>query len=80
MAHLNVSIKETATLQEIEVPKNFGKIICPSRMLVCGPSMCGKSTFILNVVEHRNVVYDQTFERVIYCLPEDSLHLHQDFI
>ncbi len=75
-----VTIKENTTIQEVQVPANFGKIICPSRMLICGPSMAGKSTFVLQVIQHRDKVYNQTFERIIYCLPEDSLHLHQDFI
>ena len=76
----SIIIKENATIQEIKVPRSFGKIICPSRLLVCGPSMAGKSTFVLSLVEHRNVIYDQNFERILYCLPEDSLHLHQNFI
>ncbi len=73
-------IKENATIQEIKVPPKFGKISCPSRMLICGPSMAGKSTFVLNLVKHRDLVYDQTFERIIYCIPDDSIHLHQNFI
>ncbi len=76
----SIVIKENSTIQEVAVPKSFGKIICPSRMLVCGPSMSGKSTFILGLVKHRDLVYDQTFERILYCLPEDALHLHQDFV
>ncbi len=80
MAHGTVKIKESATVQEVQVPKNFGKIICPSRMLICGPSMAGKSSFVLGLVRHRADVYNEIFERILYCLPEDSLHLHQDFI
>ncbi len=75
-----VSIKENVTIQQIEVPKNFGKIIFPSRMLISWPSMVGKSTFVLDLVKHRDLVYSETFERILYCLPDDSLHLHQDFV
>ncbi len=80
MAHSQVSIKENATIQQIQVPKNFGKIICPSRMLISGPSMAGKSTFVLDLVKYRDLVYSERFERILYCLPDDSLHLHQDFV
>ena len=80
MSNSPVVIKESATIQKIEAPENFGKIICPSRMLICGPSLAGKSTFVLNLVQNRALVYDQTFERIIYCLPEDSLHLHQEYL
>ena len=75
-----VVINEHATVQKINVEKDFQKIICPSRMLIAGPSMIGKSTFILKLVQHRNLIYNETFERIIYCLPEDSLHLHQEFL
>ncbi len=80
MAQLTVTIKENSTIQKVEVPKNFGKIICPSRMLISGPSMVGKSTFVLQLVQHRHLVYDQKFERILYCIPEDSLHLHHEFL
>ncbi len=67
-------------VQELSVPKDFQNIMCPSRMLVSGPSMCGKSSFILELVKNWECVYNHTFERIIYCLPEESLHLHQDFV
>ncbi len=75
-----VPIKEHVTVQKITVSKDFQKIICPSRMLIAGPSMIGKSTFILKVVQNRHLIYNEEFDRILYCLPEDSLHLHQDFI
>ncbi len=75
-----VQIKEHATIQNIQVPKDFQKIICPSRMLISGPSMVGKSSFILKVVQNRDHIYNVEFERILYCLPEDSLHLHQEFL
>ncbi len=77
---LPIEIKQSSVPQEITVPKNFGKIICPSRMLVSGPTMSGKSTFALELITHRELVFDKEFSRIIYALPEDSIHLHQDFI
>ncbi len=68
------------TVEKISVKKGFGKIVTPSRMLVCGPSMCGKSTFVHNVIEYRDKIYDKAFERIIYALPEGSTHLHQAFL
>ncbi len=78
--HPPIQVNEHATVQKINVPKDFQKIICPSRMLIAGPSMVGKSTFILKLVENRDLIYNEHFERIIYCLPEDSLHLHQEFV
>ncbi len=43
--------------------------------------MCvGKSEFAFNLIKHRSVVYDVNFTRILYCLPEDNIHLHTDFI
>ncbi len=68
------------TVEQISVKANFGKIITPSRMLVAGPTLCGKSTFALQVIKNREKIYDKPFERIIYALPEDSVHLHQNFL
>ena len=68
------------TVEKITVHPNFGKIITPSRMLVAGPTLCGKTTFALEVIQNREKIYDKPFERIIYALPEDSVHLHQNFL
>ncbi len=75
-----IEIKETVGVQDISVSKDFGKIICPCRILVSGPTMSGKSTFALELIKHRNLIFNVTFSRIIYALPEDSLHLHENFI
>ncbi len=80
MALRHSKVQVNATVEKIRVTANFGKIITPSRMLICGPTMAGKSTFALELIKHRNVVYDKDFERIIYALPEDSIHLHQSFL
>ena len=56
--------------QTINVSTKFGKIICPSRMLVCGPSLSGKSTFIKYLVQFREEIFDKKFDRIIYCSPQ----------
>ena len=56
--------------QIIKVSPKFGKIICPSRMLVCGPSLSGKSTFMKYLVQYREQIFDQKFDRIIYCSPQ----------
>ena len=68
------------TVEKINVGKNFGKIITPSRMLVAGPTLCGKYTFALEIIKYREKIYDKPFDRIIYALPEDSVHLHQAFL
>ncbi len=80
MASRHSKIQVNLTVEKLTVPTNFGKIITPSRMLICGPTMAGKSTFALELIKHRKIVYDKDFERIIYALPEDSMHLHQTFL
>ncbi len=75
-----IDIKATPGVQEVTVSKDFGKIVCPSRMLISGPTMCGKSTFALELIKHRDHVFDEEFSRIIYALPDDSIHLHDDFV
>ena len=56
--------------QIIKVSKKFGKILVPSRILICGPSLSGKSTFMQRLVQHREQIFDRKFDRIIYCSPQ----------
>ena len=56
-------------LQIIKVSKDFGKIICPSRMLVAGPTTSGKSWFMAKIIEHRSTIYNCSFDRIVYFSP-----------
>ena len=69
----NIVVNPSATAQVIKVSENFGKIRCPSRILIAGPTMSGKSMFALELVRHRNIVFDSSFDRIIYCLPGENL-------
>ncbi len=80
MSSKHSKVQVNLTVEKLTVPENFGKIITPSRMLICGPTMVGKSTFALELIKNRNTVYDKDFQRIIYALPEDSIHLHQNFL
>ncbi len=80
MAKNNLILKSTRIVQEVDVPKDFTKIKCPSRMMVSGPSMIGKSQFALKLVEFRKFIYNEEFDRIVYALPETAIHLHRQFI
>ena len=69
MESLKVLVNPKETIQFINVSKNFGKIICPSRMLVAGPTTSGKSWFLAKMIEHRSSVYNCSFDRIIYFSP-----------
>ena len=39
---------------------------------IYGPSECGKSTFIYNLLKYRDSVFAKKFTRIIYCMPEQT--------
>lgn len=69
-----------STIQKLLTSEDFEKLPTPARILVGGPTMCGKSHFISNLVKHRDAIFDNTFVSITYCLPSNSFHLHSDFI
>ncbi len=46
----NIVIEPHKKSQELFVPEKFAKIYCPSRLVIVGPTMCGKSTFALKLI------------------------------
>lgn len=80
MANCKVTVNPKENVQIIEVSKNFGKIICPSRMLVAGPTTSGKSWFMAKMVEHRSTIYDVSFDRIIYFSPHCLSGGQDDYI
>ncbi len=76
----NLILNPLKLVEEVNVSKSFIKIHCPSRMVVAGPSLSGKSQFALKLIKYRTTVYSHQFDRIVYCLPENSIHLHQKFL
>jgi hypothetical protein len=55
----------------------------PMTCLIGGPTSCGKSTFIFELLKHRNVLFDIPPAKIVYSLPESQTicfpdHLKQD--
>ena len=73
-------INTNSTTQTLKVPENFDKIATPSRLLITGPTMSGKSRFILQLLQNRHTIFDRDFEQIIYCLPPNCFNLHADFL
>ncbi len=76
----NVVVSTKKKVQILDVDDSFTKIICPSRMVISGPTLSGKSTFALKLLKHRKDIYSNSFSRIVYALPENMFHLHQKFI
>lgn len=41
----------------------------PAQLQLVGPSQCGKSTKLLQLVEHDRALFDRPFDRIIYACP-----------
>ena len=66
-------INYRATISEIKCEdENFPTIPLPVRGGIYGPTECGKSTFIYNLLKYRDSVFSEKFDRVIYCIPEHT--------
>lgn len=44
----------------------------PVSMILVGPSMCGKSSFILNFIQQRQYLVDGNIEKIYYCCPNQN--------
>lgn len=52
-----------------------------SRIVICGPSSCGKSRFIEEALKNGPWVFQDftKYKRVIYCIPPGSFALSSDY-
>ena len=80
MAEKSLKICKDASAQKLNVTCDFSRIILPCRMLIAGPTMSGKSEFILNLIKYRNTIFDSKFDRIIYCIPAQSSGHHYAYI
>lgn len=69
-----------ALAKRIDLPDDFNKFLCPIRMAVVGPSMSGKSTFILKMVKDRGTLFTHSFTRIIYCLPHNDISTSREYL
>ena len=37
-------------------------------------------TLVLSLIKNQDIIYSEPFTRIIYCLPSDVIHLHQEFL
>lgn len=73
----NPPLKVDLAVQEFSFSDDYRPFTTPFRMLVCGSSNCGKSTWILKVIENREKMFDTKFVKILFCVPSISSSLHQ---
>lgn len=65
--------------QEVHFEQDVNRLVHPFRMIISGPSMAGKSEFMLKLVKHRNKIFTTRFHRIMFCIPPESLHQKFEF-
>ena len=51
------------------LPPNFNHLTLPCVIPICGPSQVGKSTFLLNLLKHKDIIFNEDFKRICYISP-----------
>jgi GTPase SAR1 family protein len=52
------------------------KLQHPFTILVAGPSSCGKTTFVIRLLECREELYEIVFTNIVWCLSENNAPDH----
>ena len=73
-------INEEKSVQKLEVSKNFGKIGLPARIMICGPTLSGKSQLILKLFKFQSDIFRSKFREVVYCIPSGTIPQHYNYI
>lgn len=69
MSHI---IRPNVSVQKLTVDQDFLKLIHPTRILIAGPSECGKSEWLFKLIKYRNDLFTTEFDQLFYCVPEIS--------
>lgn len=56
------------------------KIMTPARIIISGPTDCGKSSLISQFIKFRHDIFDCDFSRIIYCYPPNTAHFKYDYL
>lgn len=71
-----LQIDPKATVQSVEINDESLKFKTPCTMCISGPSMSGKSEFIVRLITFREKLFDTSFDCIIYCEPEELALRH----
>ena len=66
-------------VQKLIVPPDVLRFRLPFSMLISGPTLVGKSEFMLKLIKYRESLFTSKFSRIIYCYPESLSRKAQVF-
>ena len=47
-----------------------GKFQVPAGFVICGPTMSGKTQFVVNLLKHQDLMFSKPFDRTVFCYGE----------
>jgi len=74
------NLRLTDVMPTINLPECEPNITLPCRLGVFGPSQCGKSSFIKQLIKHRNVCFSAPFDKIYYCMPESGSRNKSEYL
>lgn len=63
------NINPEAVVQSVDITDDDLKFQTPCAICISGPSQSGKSTLIVQLIENRDKMFNQKFDRLYYCQP-----------
>ena len=77
-----MSLKFTpiSELSLIKLPEKSNIIRCPTKLCCSGMSMSGKSTLLIELMRHREKMFDCKFSVVLLILPPNAVPYHSKYI
>lgn len=68
------AIDAKALVQKVHLKDDTLKIHCPCAISISGSSRSGKSSLIVKLIKNRSLIFDASFDRIIYCQAETLNH------
>ena len=73
-------INPSCDRQIVEAEDNFLAIKCPARILISAETGLGKSTFIAELIENRERMFSEKFQRIVLSIRPETTHVVSDEI
>jgi pantothenate kinase-related protein Tda10 len=71
---VSTTVNKELKVQKFEMPADINCFQNPFAMIISGPTMCGKSTFIYSILKHKEKMLTTDYSKVVYYLPAADLH------
>ena len=70
------TVNPNLVVQKLNITDDDLRFKTPCSMCISGPSMSGKSEFIVQLIQNKDKMFDVDFEQIFYCAPESLILRH----